>query len=64
MSTFTSTKRSAGVVLGDFVSLVGVIAFMTGTQTFGSILLVTGICIYGIAAAMTWLVAKVSDIAH
>jgi hypothetical protein len=64
MYVFNRTKRSVGMVLGDFVSLIGIIAFMTGTQTLGGILLVTGICIYGVAAAATWLFAKASEIAH
>jgi hypothetical protein len=50
------------MVLGDFVSLVGIMAFMTGTQTFGGILLVSGICIYSVAAMTKWFFAKACGI--
>ncbi|MYN38299.1 hypothetical protein GTP55_02830 [Duganella sp. FT109W] len=60
MSHITSTKRSAGMVFGDFFALIGVMAFMGGSQTLGAFLFVSGIALYTTTAAARWLIAKIS----
>jgi hypothetical protein len=62
MSHITNTKRSAGMVFGDFFALLGVMAFMGGSQTIGAFLFVGGIGLYTTTAATRWLIAKITSL--
>ncbi|MRX10249.1 hypothetical protein GJ697_20655 [Pseudoduganella sp. FT25W] len=62
MSIIIHTKRSAGMVLGDFFALVGIMAAMTGSQTFGGFMLISGIGIYATTAATRWAIAKIASL--
>lgn len=62
MSIMQNTKRSVGMVLGDFFAFLGIMAFMSGIQTLGAVLLVGGIGIYLAAVATKWMTAQLSTI--
>jgi len=68
MSVFISDanrrKRRAGMVLGDFLSLIGIMAFITGSQSIAGALVISGICLYTSSAATRWMIAKIPHIWH
>jgi hypothetical protein len=49
------------MVFGDFFALIGVMAFMGGSQTIGAVLFVGGIALYTTTAATRWLIAQIAS---
>jgi hypothetical protein len=60
MSIVERPKRSAGMVLGDFAAVLGIIAFMTGSQSLGGVLFIIGMSVYATTAAAIWAVAQLA----
>lgn len=58
MSIVERPQRSAGMVLGDFAAALGIIAFMTGSQSLGGVLFIAGMAVYATTAAASWIVAQ------